>query len=290
MLNRRLLVSDARHFDNLAQINPYYTDSTVDVAKAVSEHESICELFEQSGIEVIHVASPPTSQDGVYAANWALVHNGKAVLSRLPEARRSEEAYALSVLKDMGYETIVLDNDLKFSGQGDALRCGDLLFSGQGYRSDATAQSHAASFLGLKLVQLETVPLLDGLGQPSINQASGWADSFFYDIDIALSIIREPTSDARGLIAYCPAAFTLASIQTLERLTSLDRIIVSEEEAKQGFACNLVSTGETVIMSEHAPELAANLRRYGLDVKHPHGVTELLKGGGFIRCISLALD
>lgn len=290
MLNRRLLVSDARHFDNQAQINPYYTNSSVDVAKAIHEHESICKLFEESGIEVVRVPSPPSSQDGVYTANWALVHNGKAVLSRLPSARKTEESYAKSMLDDMGYETIVLDSNLKFSGQGDALRCGDRLFSGQGYRSDAAAQSHAATILGLNLIQLETIPLLDELGQPIINLASGWADSFFYDIDIALSVIREPTADTKGLIAYCPAAFTMDSIQTLESLTDLDRIIVSEQEARQGFACNLVSTGETVIMSEHAPELAADLRSYGLVVKHPHNVSELLKGGGFIRCISLALD
>lgn len=290
MLNRRLLVSDARHFDNQAQINPYYTDSAVDIAKAIDEHESICRLFEESGIEVVRVPSPPNSQDGVYTANWALTHNGKAVLSRLPSARKTEEPYAKSVLDDMGYETIILDSNLKFSGQGDALRCGDRLFSGQGYRSDAAAQSQVAAALGLDLIQLETVPLVDDFGRPITNQSSGWADSFFYDIDIALSVVREPAADTKGLIAYCPAAFTMDSAQTLASLTDLDRIIVSEQEARQGFACNLVSTGETVIMSEHAPELAAELRRRGLVVKHPRNVTELLKGGGFIRCISLALD
>ncbi len=36
------------------------------------------------------------------------------------------------------------------------------------------------------------------------NAVSGWADSFFYDIDLALSIIKAPEGGQKGLIAYCP--------------------------------------------------------------------------------------
>jgi N-dimethylarginine dimethylaminohydrolase len=42
-------------------------------------------------------------------------------------------------------------------------------------------------------------------------------------------------------------------------------------------------------MSNRAPRLAAELRKRGLKVASPE-VTELVKGGGFIRCVSLTLE
>ncbi|HMU12157.1 MAG TPA: hypothetical protein PKA97_02450, partial [Candidatus Nanoperiomorbaceae bacterium] len=112
--------------------------------------------------------------------------------------------------------------------------------------------------------------------------ASGWPDSFFYDIDLAMAVIRE------DLIAYCPEAFDEASRAKIANLP-VEKIIVSYDEAVKGFACNLVSTGETVIMSNHAPKLKDELARRGLAVLTPQ-VDELVRGGGFIRCVSLTLD
>jgi N-dimethylarginine dimethylaminohydrolase len=69
----------------------------------------------------------------------------------------------------------------------------------------------------------------------------------------------------------------------------MNKIEVSLAEATTGFACNLVSTGETVIMSAHAPEFQANIEAHGLHTITPD-VTELGKGGGYIRCTTLTLD
>ena len=289
-LNRKLLMSSARYFDNAAAINPYYHQEAVDVARAVEEHETIANLFCQAGAEVVYTNAPETSQDGVYIANWALVRGNKAVLARLPNARHSEEAVAKKTLIELGYDVVEVPDGLKFSGQGDALPYGDRLFCGQGYRSDPAAQEFAAEVFGFKLVQLQTIPELNADGQPVINSFSGWPDSFFYDIDLALSVIRPPEADGRGgIIAYCPEAFMPDSRQLLETMDDIDKIKVTLQEATQGFACNLVSTGETVIMSNHAPQLRGELEKRGLRVLTPD-VRELIKGGGFIRCVSLTLE
>ena len=68
----------------------------------------------------------------------------------------------------------------------------------------------------------------------------------------------------------------------------IDKIEVSRTEATEGFACNLVSTGETVIMSARAPQLRAELEKRGFTVITPE-ITELAKGGGYIRCTTLTL-
>lgn len=288
-INQNILMSDADNFSNQQPINPYYHQESVNIDLAKKEHAAIRELLISSGVKVITVSSPTDSQDGVYTANWGLVRGNKAVLSRLPNARKTEESYAEKVLTSLGKTVIHVPDGLKFSGQGDALACGDLLFCGNGYRSDAAAQIFAANVLGYKLIQLQTIPQTDINGSPQINTSTGWADSYFYDIDLALAIIKAPNGDKKGLIAYCPEAFIAGSRQLLESIDTVDKITVSIDEARNGFATNLVSTGETVIMSANAPQLASELRNRGLNVLTPQ-ITELAKGGGYIRCMTLTIS
>ena len=289
LINHTVLMSDAQHFSADQAINPYYDDQNVDLSRAVNEHHAITQALSAAGITIAAVPSPIDSQDGVYTANWALVRGDKAILARLPDVRKAEEAYAKQVLEQLGKKVIEVPKGLKFSGQGDALACGNYLFCGQGYRSDEKAQAFAAKQLGYERIQLQTVPELDATGKPMNNAVSGWADSFFYDIDLALSIIKAPAGEKKGLIAYCPEAFTPESQQILAAFDGVEKIRVSLQEAEKAFACNLVSTGEVVIMSAHAPQLQASLEAHGLKVLTPE-VAELAKGGGYIRCTTLTLD
>lgn len=282
-------MSDALHFSAEQAINPYYEDTHVDQSAASEEHQSIMKALSSAGIKIVSVPSPATSQDGVYTANWALVRGDIAILARLPEVRRSEEAYAETVLTELGKKVIHVPTGLKFSGQGDALACGKYLFCGQGYRSDEAAQKFAADTLGYERIQLQTIPELDENGMAVINAVSGWADSFFYDIDLALSIIKSPDGNQKGLIAYCPEAFVPESQKLLAAFDEVDKIEITLDEARHAFAGNLVSTGEIVIMSAHAPLLKAELESRGLKVITPE-ISELAKGGGYIRCTSLTLS
>ncbi len=288
-INQTVLMSDARHFSAEQAINPYYFDSQTNINLAQQEHDAIKSALESAGVRVVSVPSPRDSQDGVYTANWALIRGNTAIMARLPNIRKPEEVYAAAQLRALGKEIIFVPEGLRFSGQGDALACGDYLFCGKGYRSDEAAQAFAATTLGYTRIQLETIPALDDNGTPVVNAVSGWEDSFFYDIDLALSIIRHPENGTPGLVAYCPAAFTKESQQTIQSLKDIELIEVSLQEAEQAFACNLVSTGETVIMGDTAPQLKRALENHGLTVLTPH-VRELSKGGGYIRCTSLSLD
>ena len=291
MFNQMVLMSGADHFDDGYAINAYMDDTVpIDVAAAKAEHASIRQALESAGVSVKTTAPPKDCQDGVYTANWALVQGNKAVMSRLPGPRQAEEPYARKVLTDLGKEIIEVPDGLRFSGQGDALPCGNLLFAGYGYRTDKAVHSFLSDTLGFEVISLQTIPKRrwHGFGPRVINSASGWPDSFYYDIDLALAVLRAPEANKKGLIAWCPEAFTRRSRQLLRSLDSVEKIEVSRTEATKGFACNLVSTGKTVIMSAHAPTLKAELKRRGLRVVTPE-ITELAKGGGFIRCTTLTL-
>jgi N-dimethylarginine dimethylaminohydrolase len=297
-INQTVLMSGVDFFDDQQAINPFMNNHIViDRDFAAEEHRLIREALQEAGVKVVQVPAPPDCQDGVYTANWALVRGNKAVMSRLPNARKAEEAYAAGVLRDLGKEVIVMPKQFKkFSGQGDSLPCGNYLFAGSGYRSDPAAQKFVADTLGYELVQLKAIPFRsffgyhnNRFGWPATNHSSGWRDSFFYDIDLALSVLKGPTESSKGLIAWCPAAFTRGSQTKLRALTDIDKIEVSYEEATKAFACNLVSTGKHVIMNAGAINFATELKKYGLKpilLSNP----ELGKGGGSIRCTTLTLD
>lgn len=265
------------------------SSTSVDQAAAIDEHTSIKTALQESGVHIIQVRPPADCQDGVYTANWALVRGEKAVMARLPDARQAEEPYAEQVLSDLGKDIIHIPDGLKFSGQGDALPCGNYLFCGSGYRSDPAAQAFVANALGYERIQLHTIPKRSWFGRPAINKASGWPDSYFYDIDLALAVLQAPAANQKGLIAWCPRAFTKESRASLRDFSMVDKIEVSLHEAKHAFACNLVSTGNTVVMGAHAPEFRAKLEERGFKVLTPE-ITELAKGGGYIRCITLTLE
>lgn len=282
-INNKVLVSGADFFDDGFAINAYMDDKVpVNVQKAKHEHDAILQAFKQAGIDVVKIDPPAGCQDGVYTANWALIRNDKAVMSNLPNKRQAEEAYAERTLQNLGLKTVKLPKEYRFSGQGDALPCGKYLFVGTDYRTSPEVHPLLARELGFEVIGVQTIPELDSNQQAVINPVSGWPDSFFYDLDLAIAVITP------NLIAWCPEAFMPTSQERIRQLTDIDKIEVSLEEAMQASACNLVSTGETVIMGSKAPNLQKELENRGFTVL-PQDVTELMKGGGFIRCCSLTL-
>jgi N-dimethylarginine dimethylaminohydrolase len=276
-------MSGVDFFDDAAAINPYMNPaSPIDRANAKAEHASIKAALESAGVTVVQIPPPVDCQDGVYAANWALVRGDTAVMARLPGVRQAEQSYAETVLRNLGKTIFKIPESLRFSGQGDALPCGNYLLAGSNYRTDPAVHSFLAATLGYEVISLQTVPEIDSSGKSVINAVSGWPDSFFYDIDLALAVLRP------DLIAWCPEAF-MPDSQDKIRALPIERIEVSLEEAVQAFACNLVSTGETVIMSATAPNFQAAAQTHGLKTIMP-SISELAKGGGYIRCTTLTLE
>jgi N-dimethylarginine dimethylaminohydrolase len=231
--NTIVLMSGVDYFDDGQAINPFMDKNVkIDIEKARAEHQEITQALQSAGVEVKVVPPPKDCQDGVYTANWALVREDKAVLSNLPNARRGEESYAEKVLKDLGKITYKIPSDIHFSGQGDALPCGNYLFAGTGYRTQPEAHKFVADALGYSVINLQTIPKKTWYGKAVINHDSGWPDSYFYDIDLALAILRQPYGDQKGLIAWCPQAFTPESRKRLAAFDGVDKIEVDFNEAK----------------------------------------------------------
>ena len=290
IINQKVLMSGADYFSAEHAINSYMDSHVpVSIEKAMAEHSAIYKALTDAGIEIVKVHPPAGCQDGVYTANWALCRGDKAVMASLPNKRKGEEPYAEQYLRDLGKQIIKIPEGMHFSGQGDALPCGNYLFTGSAYRTSPEVHSFLADNLGYEVISLQTKPHRSffGRGKAIINTTTGWPDSYYYDIDLALSVLKAPSGDQKGLIAWCPDAFMKSSADKIRALP-IDKIEVSYKEARKAFACNLVSTGETVVMSAFAPKLKAELEKRGLKTITPV-VSELGKGGGYIRCTTLTL-
>ena len=70
----------------------------------------------------------------VFTANAAVVRGGRAVLGQPPPERKAEMSYFADWLVELGFDVVAAP--YPFSGQGDALTCGDMLLSGHGRRTD----------------------------------------------------------------------------------------------------------------------------------------------------------
>jgi N-dimethylarginine dimethylaminohydrolase len=261
-MNTRLLVCDPRYFRIDYEINPYmHTETQPDLAVATAEHEAIVAAHLAAGRKVEYVAAVPGCPDMVYTANAAVVRGDRVVLASLPPERQAETPHHRAWFVERDYR--IVEAEHPFSGQGDALACGDLLFAGYGQRTDRRVLRTLADFLDYRVIPLRTV-------------SARW-----YDLDLALAVINTDT------VAYCPEAFDRESQLELAQ-AGLDLVEVSRVEA-DNFALNLISDGTTVTMTTGAPVLAAELGKRGLTVVELE-TAELRKGGGGIRCTALTLD
>jgi N-dimethylarginine dimethylaminohydrolase len=153
----------------------------------------------------------------------------------------------------------------RFSGQGDCLPTGTgAVIKGRQWRSDPRSDDFIRETLGYEIIPVHTI-------------SDEW-----YDNDLVFGIIRP------GLVAVAWDALDEVSQATLRARDDLEFIDVALGEAKN-FVCNLVSDGETVVMPEGGPLLAAELQRRGLSVVEK-SIDQLKLGGGAIRCTTLALD
>jgi N-dimethylarginine dimethylaminohydrolase len=286
-------MSGADFFNDGQAINALMDSSVpVDIQKAMSEHKLIANSLEEVGVKVVKVPPPTNCQDGVYTANWALARQGKALMARLPNARQAEEDYAKATLDKLGIQTYTLPPEAeRFSGQGDALPCGKIVFTQSPYRTTTTTHPFLKSILGFEeVIALQTKPARRfKFGPPKVNKITGWPDSPTYDIDLAISILRWPADGKKGLIAWCPDVFTASSRKILNNYNGVAKIEVSRLEALEAYALNLVSTGESIVMNSGAPEFQAKLEKEGFKVK-ALALPELKKGGGSIRCTTLTLN
>ena len=241
-------------------INPWMdTTNPVDPTVAVAQWQRLRDTYLGLGHIVDLVDPVPGLPDMVYAANGGLIVNGTAVVARFKYPQRQQESIAYADwMRSRGYNPVPTHHVNE--GQGDLLPVGDMILAGTGFRTDPRAHAEIAEIFDRPLVSLQLV------------------DPRFYHLDTALTVLDDTT------IAYYPPAFTQSSRAQLETLFP-DAIVVDSADAYV-FGLNAVSDGRHVVHPAAALGFAKQLSDSGFE---PVGVemSELLKGGGSVKCCTL---
>jgi N-dimethylarginine dimethylaminohydrolase len=241
-------------------INPWMdTATTVDSHLAMNQWENLRQTYKELG-HTVELVEPVTGlPDMVYAANGGLLVNGKAVVAKFAYPQRAGEAAAYAEwIGRHGFQPT--ETRYVNEGQGDLLVAGSIVLAGYGFRTDYRAHDEIAVAVGMPVVSLQLV------------------DPRFYHLDTALAVLDDTT------IAYYPPAF---SDESRTRLLELfpDAIEVATPDAYV-LGLNAVSDGLNVVHPAAATGFAEQLSDAGFA---PIGVdlSELLKGGGSIKCCTL---
>lgn len=257
-----ILMCPPTYFTVKYSINPWMHPSRpTDTALALHQWHHLRETYLELGYQV-HVIDPlPQYPDMVYAANGATVLNGVAYSAKFRYEQRQGEAPAyLQKLTELGYHpvTATFINE----GEGDMLPVGKNVLAGYGFRTDIRAHAELGQATGYETISLELI------------------NPHYYHIDTALAVLSE------DLIAYHPPAFSTESQRILEELFPQAIKVGKADAAVLGL--NAVSDGYNVVIPPQAQGFAEQLRQAGFN---PIGVdtSELLKGGGGVKCCTLVL-
>jgi N-dimethylarginine dimethylaminohydrolase len=260
---RRYLMCRPTYFDVVYVINPWMnTTVRPDPEAVLSEWKYIHDVFVDLGHQVELIEPQPGLPDMVFAANAAVVSDGTVLIANFRVAERRAETGAYYDWFTARDWPNVRQAKCINEGQGDFLTVGRRIIAGSGFRSELASSEEVADYFSRPVVSVSLV------------------DPRFYHLDTALSVLDDTT------IMYYPGAFAPES-QEILRAEFPDAITVTESDATM-FGLNAVSDGRHVVLSSRARRLQAVLTEAGYE---PIGVdiTELLKGGGGVRCCALEL-
>lgn len=268
---RTYLMCRPDHFTVSYSINPWMEPAQpTDTALAVKQWQALYDAYIELGHEVHLISDIDGLPDMVYTANGGFVIDGIAYGPKFRHAERSgEERPFMDWFAGNGFRLVepVEVNE----GEGDFLLVGDVVLAGTGFRSTGDSHREVAELFDREVVSLTLV------------------DPRFYHLDTALAVL-DPVQGEGGVehanIAYLPHAFDEASQQILaERFP--DAIQVSDADGAV-FGLNSSSDGLNVIISPRATGFDAQLRERGYNPVHVD-LSELLRGGGGIKCCTLEL-
>jgi N-dimethylarginine dimethylaminohydrolase len=264
---RRYLMCRPEHFRVDYAINPWMdVDSPVDPERALAQWDTLERTLVAAGAAVERIAQLPEAPDMVYAMNYGLVDGDHVALTRFRHAERAVEADAAEWwFGEAGIRTSrVADADAGAFEAGDAFLVGDALLVADGPRTDRATHDVLSRTLGVRVAPV-------GVVHPAL-----------YHLDLSLC----PLDERRAIVA--PDAWDAAGRATVAAHVP-EPLVLDLEEAFT-FAANSIVVGDVVVMPAGVPvRVTRQLERWGFTVATVD-VSELHKGGGSVRCMTLPLD
>lgn len=263
--NPRILMCSPDYYGIEYEINPWMnTRVNADPARSLSQWRALVSILEDLGATIERLEPVPGLPDLVFTANAGIVYHNLFLSSRFRfEVRQGETPCFDRRFVEMGFLVETLPEGMFFEGAGDALFCGETLFAGYRFRSDALSQQWIGERLGVETLPLELV------------------DPRYYHLDTCFC----PLSSDQAI--YYPGAFDDYGRSVLA--ARVDRLIEVHADEAVSFSCNAVVVGRTVILNDVSPRLKRDLEANGYSVRATP-LSEFIKAGGSAKCLTFRID
>lgn len=248
------------------EINPWmHKENNVVSQSAFSQFNSLVEAYKKINIPISMIDADPELPDMVYSANYGFVQDNIFIASNFRyEQRRAESTLASKYFAKRNFEIARINPSIYYEGEGDHLKIGGVHYMGYGKRTSIKAAKELSSILNEEIIPLELV------------------NPYFYHLDTALGPLNENTIIVNKN-SFSPEGLSILN----ERFTD---IIYTNEEDNRVMAPNLLAWGKDVVMAEGiSSDLEEAVTERGFTV-HKVLMTEFLKGGGSIKCLSLRIN
>ncbi len=268
---RHYLMCPPRHFDVVYSINPWMDIRTpVDAELAVAQWSTLVETYRSLGHRVDLLEPVPGLPDMVFAANGATVVDGRVLGASFANPQRVGEAahhlaWHTEHATELNWADVVVPQHVN-EAEGDFAVAADVVLAGYGFRTDPRAHAELGDTVGKPVVSLRLV------------------DPRYYHLDVALCVLDD--TPGRSQIAWYPEAFSEGS-QRIVRGLFPEAIVVADVDAEV-LGLNAVSDGRNVVLPAQAEKFAAQLAEMGF-TPVPVDLSELLKGGGSVKCCTQEL-
>lgn len=242
-------------------------DALIDQELAAYQHDMLAETYRRLGVTVHYMRPGDQATPNLYFArdHFFMTHQG-AIMSRMGSAARAgEERFAQAALAELGVPIL-----MSVHGSG--------------------------TFEGADIVHLDEGVVLVSFGMRSNREGCRQVAAMLKDIGLEPALVEMPygTGHIDGGLAVIDRRKALVRpyhcpYGAIEQLTRLGYELIEvpdESEVARNMALNLVPVAPgVVVMPAGSPNTERALARHGVEC-HPVDVSELMKGGGAVHCMT----
>ncbi len=262
---KQIIMCPPEYYDIEYSINPWMdTNNKVKKKEAQKQYNNLKEAFRKAGAEINELTPVKNLPDMVFACNAGYAESDIFVKANFKAQQRKREAEAAEkYFKQKNYRVFSLPENIIFEGEGDIIRTQSKYFLGWGQRSDLMAKDYIEDITGKEFIPLELI------------------DPYFYHLDTCFGPINDE------LVVINEKAFSEDSLTKI--YDRFQHVISANETDNSVLACNLVVLGKNVFIGKGtSEELKNEIRKFSYNVIE-NDMSEFLKGGGSVKCLSLEI-
>lgn len=265
MSRKRLLMCPPDYFDIEYSINPWMdVKNKVNKEKAFAQYEELKTSFKNVGAEVYELTPIKKLPDMIYATNAGYAGNNIFIKANFKAEQRKYEAdEAEKFFKRKNYDLVYFPENITFEGEGDLIRSDTKFFLGYGSRTDLKAAEFISKKIGEKVIPLELI------------------NPYFYHLDTCFGPINDE------LVIINENAFSEISLNKI--YDNFNNVITTNSNDNSVLGCNIIVIGKNVFIGEGiSEELKDKIINFGYFINEID-MSEFLKGGGSIKCLTLEI-